>query len=139
MSDAIGAAGSWLAEADPDAIHAERWLRSAKILLLPLGRRWSAVKAAQHDGLAAAAGVSGPVIHDPADRCVYFLVPTATEWDRPGTELLGDGCWLAVPAPWVVEPPGPHWISAPDGSGTLVAPAALRLALGPRLGAEYLV
>lgn len=137
MSDTIDAAEAWLAAADPDAEHAGRWLRSAKILLLPLGRCWSAVKVDQHDGLAAAADSPGPLIHDPAGRCVYFLVPVGTRWDCPGTELLGDTCWLTVPVPSVTEPPGPHWISPPDGSGTLVDPAVLLRAFGPRLGAEH--
>jgi hypothetical protein len=139
MSDTTAAAGAWLAEADPDAEHAARWISGAKILLLPLGRRWSAIKVPEHDGLSAAAAhdVTGPVVHDPAGHCVFFLVPTDTVWDCPGTELLGDTCWLAVPVPTMIEPPGPHWISPPDGSGLLVDPARLRAALGPRVGAEH--
>lgn len=132
MPDTITAAEAWIARADPDAAHADVWLRSAKILLLPLGRVWSAVKVQEHDGLAAAAEVPGPVIHDPAGRSVFFLVPTNAGWGYPGTELLGDTCWLTVPAPSVTEPPGPHWISPPDGSGLLADVRQLRAALVAR-------
>lgn len=132
MSDTITPAEAWLAEADPDPVHAARWLQSAKVVLLPLGRRWAAVKVAEHDGLAAAADVAGPVMHDPAARAVYFLVAPDTDWGLDGTEQLGDTCWLSVPVPSVTEPPGPHWISPPDGSGTLVDPRHLRAALVAR-------
>ncbi|MGW1295172.1 hypothetical protein [Streptomyces sp. NPDC002533] len=128
------AAAAWLAQADPDRAHADRWMRSAGLVLLPLGTRWSAVKTAEHDGLAAAADVDGPVIHDPGGRTVYFLVPVAagTSWDCPRTELLGLACWLAVPAPRTIEPPGVHWVRPPDGSGLLVDPVALHAALTAR-------
>lgn len=128
------AAAAWLAEADPDRGRADRWLRSAGLALLPLGTRWSAVKVAEHDGLAAAADVDGPTIHDPIGRVVYFLVPVAAgqTWDCPRTELLGLACWLAVPAPRTTEPPGVHWVHPPDGSGRLVDAPALRAAISTR-------
>ncbi|MFD6421693.1 hypothetical protein [Streptomyces sp. NPDC060198] len=126
-------AGAWLARADPDHEHADRWLKSAGVVLLPLGRFWSAVRCDGYDGLAAAAAVSGPIVHDPVGQVVYFLVPTSTEWpDLPGSQLLGDTCWLAVPAPDRLEPPGVHWLQAPDGSGLLVDPAALAAAFTAR-------
>ncbi|WP_282695507.1 hypothetical protein [Streptomyces sp. CC208A] len=138
MLDTSGAASAWLAEADPDPEHAQRWLSSAKVVLLPLGRRWSAVKASETIGLPAAQVLDvGPVIYEPAGRAVFFLVPVDTQWDHPGTELLGDTTWLTVPVPTVTAPPGPHWLTPPDGSGRLVDPSALRVALGPRLRAEH--
>ncbi|MFB6423704.1 hypothetical protein ACFV2I_20480 [Streptomyces microflavus] len=134
MPATTDAAAAWLARADPDRAHADRWMRSVGLVLLPLGIRWCAVKVDEHDGLAAAADVNGPVIHDPGGRVVYFLVPVgaATTWDCPRTELLGLACWLAVPAPQSTEPPGVHWVRPPDGSGLLVDPAALRAALSSR-------
>ncbi|GGY81005.1 hypothetical protein [Streptomyces nitrosporeus] len=126
-------AETWLAEADPDGGHAARWLRAARLVVLPLGRRWCAVMAPAHDGLAAAAGVQGPTIHDPVGRSVFFLVPVATPWaDDLGTRLLGEGHWLTVPSPSVLEPPGSYWISPPDGSGLLVDPVRLHAALAAR-------
>lgn len=122
----------WLAKADPDPEHAKRWLSSARILLLPLGRLWDVVKVPRLRGLAAVEmGVDGPVIHDPAGQAVFFLVPvgTAIVWDVDGTVCLGDACYLATPVPVVKTPPGPHWLQAPDGSGQLVDPETLRDAL----------
>ncbi|MGQ4514204.1 hypothetical protein [Streptomyces sp. DW26H14] len=133
MPDTMSAAAAWLAAADPDKEHARRWLRSAAIILLPLGVRWSAIKVEHRTGLEAAAVVSGPAIHDPAGGCVYFLVPTNSEWqDDDRGELLGVACWLAVPTPGRLEPPGPYWISPPDGAGELVDTEALRAVLCAR-------
>lgn len=134
MPAAPDAAAAWLAKVHPDRTHAAQWIRSAGLVLLPLGVRWSAVKADEHDGLAAAADVSGPVIHDPGGRTVYFLVPVAAgeTWACPRTELLGVACWLAVPAPRTTEPPGVHWVRPPDGSGLLVNPAELHAAISSR-------
>lgn len=132
MSSTIEAAAVWLAAADPDPAHAARWIGASRIILLPLGRRWSAVKVDGHDGLAAAAAVSGPSIHDPAGQCVFFLVPPRTVWDVAGTECLGENCWLTVPTPTVTEPPGPHWLFPPDGSGQLVNADELRAQLNAR-------
>ncbi|MFE9296610.1 hypothetical protein [Streptomyces niveus] len=132
MSSTIEAAAVWLAAADPDPAHAQRWIGASRIILLPLGKRWSAVKVNGHDGLAAAAAVSGPSIHDPAGQCVFFLVPPRTIWDVAGTECLGEDCWLTVPTPRVTEPPGPHWLFPPDGSGRLVNADDLRAQLNAR-------
>ncbi|MFE6025522.1 hypothetical protein [Streptomyces niveus] len=125
-------AAVWLAAADPDPIHARRWIGSARIILLPLGERWSAVKVSEHQGLAAAAALRGPSIHDPSGQCVYFLVAPHTVWDAPGSECLGESYWLTVPTPAVKEPPGPYWLRAPDGSGQLVDAEELRAQLGAR-------
>ncbi len=126
-------AAAWLARAHPDRAHAARWMRSAGLVLLPLGVRWSAVKAPEHEGLASAADVGGPVIHDPVGRCVYFLVPVLVDptWACPRTEFLGAACWLTVPAPSTTEPPGIHWVRPPDAR-SLVNPTALRAALTAR-------
>ncbi|MFJ5814937.1 hypothetical protein ACIQGT_13710 [Streptomyces sp. NPDC093108] len=113
-------------------------MRSARVLVLPVGTKWSAVRAPEHEGLAAAADVSGPVIHVPR-VCTYFLVPLGADWSVPGTRFLDLDCWLMVPTPAVVEPPGPYWLSPPDGSGRLVDPDRLRTAFGPRLSVEHFV
>ncbi|MFJ3084714.1 hypothetical protein ACIPJG_33880 [Streptomyces halstedii] len=129
MPDTITAAEAWLATADPDPVHATRWLQSAKIVLLPLGRVWAAVKTSEHEGLAAAAVVPGPIIHDPVGRAVYFLIPPDAGWGHPDSVRLGDTCWLSTPVPSVTEPPGSYWISPPDGSGLLVDVVRLQAAL----------
>ncbi|MFI5755609.1 hypothetical protein [Streptomyces sp. NPDC051569] len=130
----LDAATRWLCDADPDQDHARRWLATAKRTLLPLGRHWSAIRVADHEGLTAARTVTGPSIYDPAGRSVYFLVPVDTTWTAPATELLGDTCYLTVPLPSVTEPPGPHWLRPPTGTGQLVDADLLQTALG--LGRE---
>ncbi len=131
MPAASDAAAAWLARADPDRGHADRWMRSVGLVLLPLGIRWCAVKTHEHEGLAAAAEIDGPVIHDPGGRTVYFLVPVSAgrTWDCPHTEMLGLACWLGTPAPDRLEPPGTYWVRPPDGSGLLVDPQALHAAI----------
>ncbi|MFJ7418015.1 hypothetical protein ACIQXD_05300 [Streptomyces uncialis] len=124
------AARAWLAAADPNPDHAERWLTNTGVSLLPLGITWSAVKTAERTGLRVVTDLDGPAIHDGTGRAVYFLVPTTTEWTSPGGELLGGpSCWLGVPAPDRTEPPGVYWLTPPDGSGLLVDPHALAAAL----------
>ncbi|MGW6460421.1 hypothetical protein ACWF94_31615 [Streptomyces sp. NPDC055078] len=123
---------AWLAQADPDPERAKRWLSSTRIVLLPIGRTWDAVKAPRIHGLAAVeSGIDGPVISDPAGQTVFFLVPpgTSATWDLADTTCLGDACWLSVLVPAITAPPGPHWLQPPDGCGTLVTPDTLWAAL----------
>ncbi|MDJ0460568.1 hypothetical protein [Streptomyces sp. H27-C3] len=122
------AASAWLASADPDPTRARLWISQTSIVLLPLGRTFDAIKVPEHPAREAmATGIDGPVIRDPGGRVRYFLIPpgSAAGWSTPGTERLGDTSYLTVPAPAVMYPPGPHWVQPPDGSGTLVDPAAL--------------
>lgn len=134
MPATIDAAAAWLARADPDRVHADRWMRSVGLVLLPLGIRWCAVKVDEHDGLAAAADVDGPVIHDPGGRVVYFLVPVsaATTWDCPRTEAPRPGLLARRPRAPVNRAPGRPLGPPPDGGGLLVDPAALRAAISSR-------
>ncbi|WP_424891774.1 hypothetical protein [Streptomyces sp. XH2] len=128
---ATNAARDWLSESDPDPDHADLWLTSAHVLVLPLGFKWCVVKVPADLGTAAVdGGLRGPAILEPG-RYVYFAVPNSTieSWDVPDTECLGEGVWLGVPGPKVVAPPGLHWLTLPDG--TLVDPDALRAALKP--------
>ncbi|WP_432096377.1 hypothetical protein [Streptomyces sp. bgisy100] len=130
-TSSTNAARRWLAGADPG--RADRWASDDAVGLLPLGRVWDAVRLPALDGLRVAEldAIDGPVIHDPAGRTVYVLVPhdTSESWQVEGTERLGDTCHLAVPTPDRLQPPGPYWVQAPDGSGRLTAPAALANAL----------
>ena len=123
-------AHAWLAQADPDPEHANRWLSQARVVLLPLGRAWDAVKVLAPLGIEAARSVCGPVIYDPAGHAVFFLVPagTAKTWELADTMPLGEACYLTTPAPEVTAPPGPHWLHVPDGR-SLVDPHQLREAL----------
>lgn len=129
------AAEEWLASADESPDRVYLWWANAGIALLNIGARWEVVKSDALGHRAAVDGtLRGPIMSDPVFGHIYFLVPigTAGAWDVAGTECLSTSCWLKVPAPNCTSPPGTHWIQAPDGSGDLVDPAMLRLALEPR-------
>ncbi|MER5973003.1 hypothetical protein ABT112_25280 [Streptomyces sp. NPDC002055] len=137
------AARRWLAAADPDPVHADRWWDTMQVALLPVGQKWDAVRLGADDGIRITQrdDITGPVIHDSYGRIAYVLVPrgTSATWQVDGTECFGELCYLAVPAPERTEPPGPYWLQAPDGSGLLTDPATLAAALadhGPQLPAE---
>ncbi|MCF3101408.1 hypothetical protein IPZ58_07420 [Streptomyces roseoverticillatus] len=134
---AVNAARSWISESDPDSHHADLWLRNARIVVLPVGHKWCAVKVPSGPGTAAVrAGLNGPAILEPR-RFVYFPVPLGTDesWLVPGTDCLGEGNFLGVPGPTFTCGPGVYWLTRPTGSpsgslsGALVDPDELRAAL----------
>lgn len=135
---AMNTAREWLMASDPEPDHADRWLRNARILVLPIGHKWCIVKVPVEPGTAAVqAGLTGPAILDPR-RSVCFPVPLGTDesWDMPGTECLGEGSYLGVPGPTCLTGPGPHWLALPARPlgdplppGALVDPDELRAAL----------
>lgn len=133
LAHAQTSAANWLATADDAPDRVRLWWANAGIALLTVGLRWEVIKTDSHRGRPAVATgtLSGPILCDPVFDQMYFLVPlgTRTTWDAAETECLGADCWLKVPAPHYTSPPGTHWLQAPDGSGTLVDPAALRPAL----------
>lgn len=109
-ADAVEA---WLASAHA-CPHAPRreWSSPARLALIPLGRLFDAVRIpapvahdafASHDltvvGRRMARHLRGPVIHDPAGRRYYALVPpgTADAWRAPAAACLGEGTYLGVP------------------------------------------
>ncbi|MCQ8768922.1 hypothetical protein [Streptomyces telluris] len=89
------------------------------------GRREDVVRAFSEAGARG-----GAVVVDSARRWYYALVPpgTAAGWDEPGTEALGMGCVLGVPAPGRGGPPGSYWLAgAPRGPEGLCVPGAVRV------------
>jgi hypothetical protein len=72
----------------------------------------------------------GPVLADRADDRLGFLVPpgTADHWTATGVRAAGTGTCIALP-----HPDGGtrtlRWLVPPDGSGRLVDPVRLELAL----------
>ncbi|MCX4746534.1 hypothetical protein OG455_13545 [Kitasatospora sp. NBC_01287] len=133
----IAAAAAWLAAAAPAPQACRReWERSVSgLVLLPAGLRWDVLLVPGRLGrptLRLLAGLSGggPVLFDPGDDSVGFLVPvgTAARWVGTGVRVAGDGAWIAVPHP-ARRGPGPRWLVPPDGSGRLTDPVALELAL----------
>ena len=133
----MSAARAWLAQADDDPQHAERWWTSTGTVLLPAGRQWDAVRIPAGRGRTAftAAAIPGPAVIAPADGYLYALVPvgTADTWDLPNAECLTTGAYITVPAPEQVTPDRdgrlPYWLQPPLGTGQLVDPVLLRSAL----------
>jgi hypothetical protein len=103
----------WLAAAHPSPDTARHEWDTAKLAMIPLGRRFDAVRlpklivhvAAASDNPAVVEErladylCGGPVIHDPGCHRYYALVPpgTAATWQAPVVECLGDGTYLGVP------------------------------------------
>ncbi|MFE6362994.1 hypothetical protein ACFVP3_23720 [Streptomyces sp. NPDC057806] len=95
------------------------WDSEARLALIPLGRLFDAVRIPEavahhafttHDQAVVARQLArymhgGPVIHDPAGRRYYALVPpgTADEWRAPAAACLGEGTYLGVPRPDLTE------------------------------------
>ncbi|WP_328502685.1 hypothetical protein OG828_28215 [Streptomyces sp. NBC_00457] len=108
-----GPVNEWLASAHPSPNTARtEWSSAARLALIPLGRRFEAIRlpediahgAAQSDepstvGAWLARNLRGPVIHDPGFRRYYALVPVGTHqaWSQRGTECLSNGTYLGVP------------------------------------------
>jgi hypothetical protein len=129
----------WLAttHAIPRRAYAE-WTDQG-VALLPLGRRFSAIRI-PGDLLHAATGSSepeqvaravrgmldGPVIHDPltTGAAYYALVPygRSTPWlGANDTPLLGPDVYLGVPVLDHTTPPGTHWVTPPRYRNDLCA------------------
>lgn len=110
----------WLASAHsaPAVVHRE-WGGDAGLALIPLGRRFEAVRipesVARHaldsgDQPGVTSGLArhlqgGPVIHDPGGQRYYALVPTGTAlwWRAPAAKCLGEGTYLGVPRADLIE------------------------------------
>ncbi|MBC2902506.1 hypothetical protein [Streptomyces cupreus] len=111
---------AWLASAHASPAAVRRgWDTTARLALVPLGRLFDAVRVpaavahqafASHDQSVVARRLArhlhgGPVIHDPAGRRYYALVPpgTSQEWRAPAVQCLGEGTYLGVPRPELTE------------------------------------
>ncbi|MFF1463426.1 hypothetical protein [Streptomyces sp. NPDC058330] len=132
------AAIDWLVSVAPDPVACRReWERDPLgIALLPAGRRW--------DVLAVPAGLGyptfdvltrlvrrpGPVLAGFGDARIGFFVPpgTASGWLGTGVRGIGRDSWIAVPRPGRTAGAA-RWLIPPDGSGMLVDPVLLELAL----------
>ncbi|MFH9073465.1 hypothetical protein [Streptomyces alboflavus] len=134
----------WLAGAHPVPRQAEAEWANHGVALLPLGRRFDAVRVPA-DRIHAAVGsdeaaivadallqwLQGPVFRDTrySEGPYYVLVPPGTAWD--GEEHLGEGAYLGVPrvgdatllAAWVVLPPRPGDLCDPTYLRGLLATA----------------
>jgi hypothetical protein len=80
-------------------------------------RARDAVRVVRHIGLAALRKLRdpGPVLVDPAEKAVYFFVPTGSVagWRIPGVGVISPAESLSLPAVDHSTPPGPYWLTAP--------------------------
>ncbi len=135
----------WLAQAHPLPGRARREWTDAYVAMIPLGRRFDAVRvparrvhtAVASEEPATVAGalrdwLHGPVIRDlrsPAGA-YYFLVTPGAQWDGP-EERLSTGTFLGVPRvghiaylmTWVVPPEHPGNLCDVTALRTLLATA----------------
>ncbi|MCE7079994.1 hypothetical protein [Streptomyces sp. ST2-7A] len=132
----------WLASA---ATEPEAWLRAVeraphRAAPLPCGRRWDVLVLPARLGpptlevLRGLVPAPGPVLGDLGEGDtgrVGFLVPVGTAgcWLGTGVRCAGEGERVPVPHPARNTGPGVRWLSAPDGSGRLVDPRLLELAM----------
>lgn len=136
----------WLAASHdhPERVRAE-W-RERGIALVPIGRRFDAVRLPErlvfaalgtegrsyaHTDFGLEDGLGGPVIHDGHGRNYYAIVPAGTvrEWRSraPGVECLGSGTYFGVPSVDVLEYDETHpvyWASL-GGSSRFCEPASV--------------
>ncbi|GAA2149580.1 hypothetical protein GCM10009760_42930 [Kitasatospora kazusensis] len=148
-------AADWLAAAaaDPEACRREWERTGCGVTLLPAGRLWDVLLvpgALGHLTLAALAGLpggGGPVFADFGDENIGFLVPvgTAARWIGTGVRGAGYGTWVVIPHPaGRTRDAGPdggrgvRWLLPPDGSGALIEPVLLELALHEAAASLYL-
>ncbi|WP_461011925.1 hypothetical protein [Streptomyces capparidis] len=133
-----GGAAEWLAAAAPDPQGCLReWERNPRgVTLLPAGRLWDVLVLAARlghptlDVLTHRIPRPGPVLADFGDARVGFFVPpgTADRWLGTGVRGIGRGAWIVVPHP-ARTGDGIRWLIPPDGSGSLIDPAVLELAM----------
>ncbi|WP_320773222.1 hypothetical protein [Streptomyces sp. CRN 30] len=129
----------WLASVAPDPEVCRReWERNPLgIALLPAGRAWDVLILPSRlgyptlDVLTRVLDQPGPVLADFGDaRAGFFVEPgTAARWLGTGVRTAGDGTWIVVPHPGRPAVSGIRWLVPPDGSGTLIDPALLELAM----------
>ena len=129
----------WLASVAPDP-EACRWEWERNPLgvgLLPAGKAWDVLILPGElgyptlDVLTRILDRLVPVLVDFGDARMGFLVPpgTAARWLGTGIRTAGAGTWIVVPYPGRVAGGGVRWLVPPDGSGILVDPALLELAM----------
>ncbi|MFF4361021.1 hypothetical protein [Streptomyces sp. NPDC001604] len=129
----------WLATAHPTPQRAYAEWTDQGVALIPLGRRFNAIRipgplihaatgSDQPDHLAQTMQdrLDGPVIHDhlTTGATYYALVPygPGIPWlGANDTPLLGHGVYLGVPALERTAPPGTYWITPPRHRNDLCA------------------
>ncbi|WP_147255694.1 hypothetical protein [Streptomyces sp. PT12] len=101
-------------------------------LALPCGRWWDAVQVPCLESISAfvlLGRIVGPVVDDQREGLHWWLIPpgTASGWNLPHVEVLGDSRELLVP-PANARPGALLWWASPPG-GRLTDPGFLHAAL----------
>ncbi|MFH8350456.1 hypothetical protein [Streptomyces sp. NPDC018045] len=137
------AGAEWLASAHPSPETARRqWANpDRRCALIPAGVQWDAIRIERQLAvevlreLHVMRRAGAPVLWGLREGSAraYLLVPpgTAQTWDEPPTRAIGAGGWVAMPRPGAQSrvPDRFRWGPAPDGSGCLADPDALRAAI----------
>ncbi|WP_199552431.1 hypothetical protein [Streptomyces sp. N35] len=133
------AAVEWLVSVAPDPESCRwEWERNPHgVALLPAGRLWDVLILPGELGyptldiLTRCLDRPGPVLADFGDARMGFFVPagTAGRWVGTGVRGAGHGTWIVVPYPGRATGSGVRWLIPPDGSGTLIDPGLLELAM----------
>ncbi|MFJ1974691.1 hypothetical protein ACIO93_39375 [Streptomyces sp. NPDC087903] len=134
----------WLAQAHPVPEQARTEWSNQGVALLPLGRRFAAVRlsgALVHAALRSdhpevvaevlSGRLRGPVIHDhrATGPTYYALIQwhAGLVWDyNRSAPCLRDDTYLGVPRIDRREPPGTYWVVPPRYDGDLCRPQAVR-------------
>ncbi|MER6233376.1 hypothetical protein ACFY1L_46215 [Streptomyces sp. NPDC001663] len=130
-ADASEVIRHWLATAHPTPSRAYAEWTEQGVALLPLGRRFNAIRVPgqlihaaagsdqpEHVAQVVRDALDGPVIHDhlTAGPTYYALVPYAPAIPWLGandTPLLGPDTYLGIPTLDHTAPPGTYWVTPP--------------------------
>ncbi|MFD4631432.1 hypothetical protein ACFVYR_21335 [Streptomyces sp. NPDC058284] len=147
----VSAVFDWLARAQAEPRQAYREWTGCGVALLPLGRRFNAVRLPArlvHAGVGTADPdvvtatltelLHGPVIHNSPLQTYHALLEPYPphRWAYAHVApMLGTGQFLGVPAADLTGPTGLHWAVRPHAVGALCSPpsVAALAALGVRL------
>jgi hypothetical protein len=100
----------------------------------PRASEWDGIRVLRHVGLAMLRhlpSASVPVIVDPVERALYFLVPvgSADHWQLPDRRVAEISPRLMLPPAHQWMPPGRYWLLMPTTSVQHAAVGSLRAAL----------
>ncbi len=95
---------------------------------------WDAIRVPRHAGLTMLhrlSRVSPPVVVDPVERSLYFLVPigSADHWQLSERQIVDIRHQLTLPPTRQQAPPGRYWLLLPTFSAQRAALRSLRAAL----------
>ncbi|MGP3959733.1 hypothetical protein ACTWPT_27350 [Nonomuraea sp. 3N208] len=113
---------------------ADRAQAAAGMQIAPLAAESDGIRVPRHVGLAMLQhlpNVNQPVIVDPAERPLYFLVPVgATDsWKLPNRRILDVRRQIILPSAQRQMPLGRYWLTSPTWSARRAGPRLLRAAL----------